>query len=98
MPGRDGTGPMSAGSMTGRGAGNCAVRPGMRNRNNQGGRGCGFGMGMRRGKGLGLRNCVQASTPQAPAMSKKEEKEYLKNEVEFLEKELETAKKRIKEI
>jgi hypothetical protein len=99
MPGRDGTGSMGAGLMTGRGAGNCVVRPGMRNRNNQGGRGCGFGMGMRRrGKDLGLRNCVQASTPQEAIMSKEEEKEYLKNEVEFLEKELETAKKRIKEI
>jgi hypothetical protein len=48
----------------------------MRNRNNQGGRGCGFGMGMRRGKGLGLRNCIQASTPQEATMSKEEEKEY----------------------
>jgi len=58
MPGGDGTGPMSMGPMTGRGAGYCAGYPaaGFMNR----GPGFGFGGGGR-GRGRGRRNWFYAT-------------------------------------
>ncbi len=57
MPGGDGTGPMGAGPMTGRGMGYCAVRAGFGFMNRIGfGRGWGCG----RGFGMGWRNRVSA--------------------------------------
>ena len=53
VPGRDGTGPMGAGPMTGRGLGVCAG--GTANRGLGMGRGMGLGMGRGRGRGYAWR-------------------------------------------
>ena len=103
MPGGNGTGPMGAGPMTGRGAGCCAGfdKPGFAN---FGGRGMGMGRGMRMGRGggfgrggFGFGNRFYGAQ-QAPAMSAEQEKEYVRNDIKALEEELEAAKKRIKEL
>ena len=103
MPGGNGTGPMGAGPMTGRGAGYCAGfdRPGFAN---FGGRGMGMGRGMRMGRGggfgrggFGFRNRFYG-VQQAPAITPEQEKEYVKNDIKALEEELEAAKQRLKEL
>ena len=54
MPGRNGTGPMGQGQMTGRGRGNCGAGAGAGGRFFRG-RGClGRGMGMKMGGGMGM--------------------------------------------
>ena len=50
MPGRDGTGPLGAGPMTGKGAGNCVGYAANR--------GTGFGRGMGGGNGLRKMFCL----------------------------------------
>ncbi|KUO59430.1 MAG: hypothetical protein APF84_07670 [Gracilibacter sp. BRH_c7a] len=51
MPGRDGTGPMGQGSMSGRGMGLCNPNSTSRNINRNG---RGMGLGCRRGSGRGF--------------------------------------------
>ena len=103
MPGGNGTGPMGAGPMTGRGAGYCASfdSPGFAN---FGGRGMGMGRGMRMGRsggfgrgGFGFGNRFYGAQ-QAPAMTAEQEKEYVRNDIKAIEEELEAAKKRLKEL
>ena len=90
----DGTGPMGAGAMTGRGLGSC-VGSGV---SVGGGRGAGrgMGMGMGGGRGMGVRNRNFSNVvQQAPVMSADQEKEYIQNDVTALENELEAAKERL---
>ena len=88
----DGTGPMGAGAMTGRGLGSC-VGSGV---SVGGGRGAGRGMGMGGGRGMGVRNRNFSNVvQQAPVMSADQEKEYIQNDVTALENELEAAKERL---
>lgn len=78
MPGRDGTGPMGQGPMTGRGFGACGrARPGAYYY------GCGRGIG--RGMGLGIRRGFGGWFGQPNAsVDPAEEKEWLKSQKNFL--------------
>lgn len=88
MPRRNGTGPMGAGSMTGRGLGPCtdanAVQDG-------GGLGQGLGLGCRRGFGRGFGRGIgfnqNASKTQKEVLQ--EQKEILKSRLDVIDKQLE---------
>jgi len=91
----DGTGPMGAGAMTGRGLGTCAGCGG----NVVGGRGVGRGMGMGGGRGMGVRNRNFSNVvQQVSVMSAEQEKEFVQNDVKALENELDAAKQRLSEL
>ena len=107
MPRGNGTGPMGAGPMTGRGAGYCAgfSTPGFANQAGYGGFGRGMGMGRgarvggRGGMGFGFRNRFYApETMQTQPISADQEKDYLANEAKALENDLEAIKKRLDEL
>jgi len=91
MPGRDGTGPMGAGSMTGRGLGLCAggaVGYGT-------GRGPGLGLGWRRGLGCGRGFGRQFAPAQWPDdVSQKDllaqQKRALEDRLEVVNRQLES--------
>ena len=105
MPGRDGSGPMGQGALTGRGLGPCGT-----NRTVRGfGRGFGAGAvrGMRAGFGRGYRN--YENTRAVPVVrepitniqseyTKEQELEDLKTEKETIERELKDVEQRIKEL
>jgi hypothetical protein len=87
MPGRDGTGPMGAGSMTGRGLGLCtganAVRYGTGFGMGLGfARGCGFGRGFGRGFAFG------GVSPETHKELLQEQKKVLENRLEVIDKQL----------
>ncbi len=108
MPGRDGTGPLGQGSMTGRGAGNCAGTdvsgsgnmPQGRGRGKGIGRGYGFGRGMCRG--LGWMGAVAAGGLLAHTLfstaSKADEKTVLTEQAAAMEKALADIKRRLDEL
>lgn len=91
MPGRDGTGPMGAGAMTGRGMGLCAGGvPGYGT-----GRGLGLGLGWRRGFGCGrgfgryfAPVTLPDDVPQKDILS--QQKRVLESRLEMINKQLET--------
>ena len=89
MPGRDGTGPMGAGTMTGRGMGLCAGDvPGY-----GAGRSLGLGLGWRRGCGRGFgRQFAPVSLPDD--VSRKgllaQQKRALEGRLEIINKQLDT--------
>lgn len=103
MPGRDGTGPMGFGPMTGRGAGLCAglyagyaalryISPRL---------GCGLGFG----RGSGYRRMAYcAGTPEWGSEayngynSPADEREYLNKETELVKNHLQQLEKRLKEL
>jgi len=88
MPGFNGTGPQGAGSMTGRGMGNCG--------NGQGqGFGRGFGRGIGRGFGRGLGRIFDFSNRQP---TKAEETASTKSYIEDLKVELSGAEEYLKDI
>lgn len=97
MPGRDGTGPMGRGSMTGGGFGNCAGR-------GQGAPGQGFGGGMGRGgAGRGMRRMFQAggrfgfNAPDQDSDAAMENRQLMKQN-ETLRMELDAIMKRLDEM
>ncbi len=105
MPGRDGTGPLGAGPMTGRSLGRCAgFQPGYTNPVAGRGFGC-FGFG--RGGGRGHRNRYYAtgmpgwmrsgwatqSNLAAPASDM--ERNALENQADILQRQLDVVKSRI---
>jgi hypothetical protein len=94
MPGRDRTGPMGAGPMTGRAAGLCTgnMQPGYGG-GFRGNAWCGqgFGAGLR-GRRFGGRNFIPAS------VSKADESEILKNQAEYLKASLNEVNRRIDEL
>ena len=112
MPGRDGTGPMGLGPMTGRGAGYCGGR------NAAQGAGRGLGLGFRGGRGAGRggygrRNMFNATgltgwqraamaaeaTPAATASpTVNVEKQTLETEIGAMQSQLDAMKKRLAEI
>lgn len=103
MPGGNGTGPMGAGPMTGRGAGYCAnfATPGFATPARGGRFGRGMGMGMARngrGGGFGFRNRFYAQTPVQQPVNTGQEKDYLTHEAKALEEELAAVKKRLNEL
>lgn len=90
MPGRDGTGPMGAGPMTGRGLGICkganAVKYGA-------GLGLGIGLGLacRRGfgRGFGRGFAINQTSGRTPKELLNEQKAALQNRLEEIDKQLE---------
>lgn len=87
MPWRDGTGPMGAGPMTGRGMGPC-------------GRGAGSGFGRGFGRGFAWRqyNPQPARQPMQIQYTKEDEVADLKAEKELLERDLKAIETRLKEL
>ena len=89
MPGRDGTGPMGYGAMTGRGMGVCAGAPGLRS-------GAGFDMGFscRResgrgfGRGYGWNYNPSLDVPKNDKDYLEEQKDILKNRLDSIDKQL----------
>jgi len=90
MPRRDGTGPMGAGSMTGRGLGFCtganAVKYGA-------GPGMGLGLGLARrrgcGRGFGRGFAVNQTSSKTQKELLNEQKTMLKDQLEAIDKQLE---------
>ena len=104
MPGGDGTGPMGAGPMTGRGAGFCAGYPAPGYANFGGARGF-WGRGGGRGwrhwfRATGLPGWMRGSAYGAPypKASPEVEKQALRNQLDVLQSELEFVKKRLSEV
>jgi len=97
MPRFDGTGPAGQGPGTGWGMGPC----GAGRRRGYGGRygrgyGAGWGFGGGRGRGFGWGGF--GNYYSAPALTKKEETEFLSDEAGMLEKELKDIKTRLSEL
>jgi len=86
MPRRDGTGPMGAGSMTGRGLGLCTVKYGA-------GLGMGLGLGLacRRGfgRGFGRGSAINRISTKTQKELLNEQKAMLQNRLEVIDKQLE---------
>jgi hypothetical protein len=82
MPRRDGTGPMGAGAMTGRGLGQCT---GVAAQN------FGAGLAFRRGNGRGLKNRFFANpiNPESTKEILQHQKEILKSQLEAIEIQIE---------
>ena len=74
MPRFDGTGPFSAGPMTGRGMGNCGAGVGLRGR-------CGF----RRGMGFDRWNLLQTAKDQKESLA--DYRKALETELEYVKRE-----------
>ena len=90
MPGRNGTGPMGAGAMTGRGLGLCSGAGNLA----RGARlGLGLGMACRRGFGRGFRR-FSANNEEMTANHRKEllqlQKNTLKNRLADIDRQLES--------
>ncbi|NLC89823.1 MAG: DUF5320 domain-containing protein [Clostridiaceae bacterium] len=98
MPRRDGTGPMGAGAMTGRGLGPCNDdnygTASYRRGRGRAAYGCGMGRGAGYGRGFGYRNACGRGfyMDQEPAQSRKEflqeRKNYLQSRLEVIDDEL----------
>ena len=89
MPGRDGTGPMGAGSKTGKGFGFCAVNdPIEKNAGTGRESGFGHGCGKRRGFGRGFSVNQNASISQKELLQEK--RALLKRKLEAIDKQLES--------
>ena len=91
MPGRDGTGPMGAGSVTGRGMGRCAGDVPVYGE----GRGLGLGLGWRRGFGCGRGFGRQSGPINLPdGVSRKgllaQQKRALESRLEMVNKQLDS--------
>lgn len=86
MPRRDGTGPMGAGSMTGRGLGSCtganAVKYGA-------GLGLGLGLGLACRRGFGRGFAVNQNSSKTQKELLQEQKDVLKNRLDVIDKQLE---------
>jgi hypothetical protein len=104
MPGFNGTGPLGAGPMTGRGGGYCMSYVGPDSRFNQGS--CQNGWySRRRFHAAGLHcwamwptGAVLSAPVYAPPLNSEQELNFLREQAENLEKALEQIKKRIKEL
>jgi len=96
MPGRDGTGPLGEGQMTGGGFGFCRSGARVYSRNFSR---TGMGLGMRNGEG-GLRGGRRLMRnnylPYAyDSVSPEEEKEILRNDLAYLEEQMQEIKGRL---
>jgi hypothetical protein len=88
MPRRDGTGPMGAGKMTGRGLGPCADGTEMEYGGGRGrGRGLCLGLNRRRGFGRGLGFARGYSRDQKEQLQ--EQKSFLRERLEEIDRQLE---------
>ena len=105
MPGRNGTGPLGQGSMTGRGFGNCnpnnVSRGVNRNHGSGYGLGKGSGRGFRQNCGWGFRkfgNWFGFGQNPNTDLSPKEEANLLKENAKAVEEELKRINQRIDEL
>ena len=105
MPGRNGTGPVGTGPMTGRAMGFCVGTRVAGYANPIAGRGCGMGwgggrgMGRGRGFGRGIAWSGAAGQYQAPQnLTADEELESLKGQARYFEDSLEKIKGRLEEL
>lgn len=87
MPGRDGTGPMGRGAMTGRGFGICTDV-------NASEYGTGFGFG----RGLGLGRGFDCRRGLGWGFASKTKKEFLADQKKFLEERLNMVSKQLEEL
>jgi hypothetical protein len=97
MPRGDRTGPDGMGPMTGRRLGICAGfdSPGFTKTRPQ----RGFGRGFRKGRGFGWRARANQFMPiQEPAVTEKEEKQFLEQELTALKGEMKEIENRLKEL
>ena len=86
MPRIDGTGPMGAGTMTGRGLGVCTGA----NADGYGsGRGMGFGRGLACRRGFCRSFSINETSPKTQKELLNEQKTMLQNRLEVIEKQLE---------
>jgi hypothetical protein len=88
MPGRDGTGPIGVGPMSGRGLGVCSAgAPGY-----GAGRGLGLGFGRRGGRGYGRGFGGYAASDRDDPMTRKEalaeQKKLLKDRLDYVNRQL----------
>jgi hypothetical protein len=83
MPGRDGTGPMGQGPLTGRGLGPC-------------GRGLAFRRGF--GRGFGWRRFLDEPVFEPITLTKEEQKKILEEELKEIEAEKVAIEKKLKEM
>jgi len=102
MAGRDRTGPMGAGPMTGRGLGNCAGSGAVRYGGGRG-RGAGFGNACRRGSGRGFGGGYGFGPGQGRGYFAEQNygrasKEMLEEEKEILQEQLEAIEKQLKNL
>jgi hypothetical protein len=89
MPGRDGTGPMGYGAMTGRGMGVCAGATGFRYGTGFGmGYGCRRGFGRGFGRGYGWNASPNLDAPRTDKEFLEEQKEFLKSRLDSIDKQL----------
>ena len=108
MPGRDGTGPMGMGPMTGRAAGSCAGdgTPGYadpaagrgRGRSFGGGRGFGRGRGFGWARGAWACGAPPYGVPYAPEPTPEQEAMALKTQAEHLDGMLADIRRRLNEL
>ena len=100
MPGKDGTGPLGGGSMTGGGFGCCTPTEGVSGyyRGRTAANGASYNRGIY-GRGRGFRNrCFAVNQPLNEKVSTLDEKLYLNNELQSLEQEINSIKNRLNEI
>jgi len=100
MPGRDGTGPLGQGAITGGGFGYCTPTAEVRGyyRGRPAANAGGYNRGVY-GRGRGFRNRFFAmNQPLYDNAPPVDEKEYLKNELQSLEQEINSVKNRLNEI
>jgi hypothetical protein len=94
MPRRDGTGPMGAGSMTGRGLGLCT---GVNARGYGAGLGLGWGLACRRGFGRGFGRGYAAVPYAINPDYQKSPKELLEAQKDILQNSLDTINKQLED-
>ena len=103
MPGRNGTGPVGAGPMTGRAMGFCVGTEVSGYANPIGGRGCGMGRGRGLGRGRGFARGfgwpgAAAQYPAPQNLTAEQELENLKGQAKYFEDSLKGTKQRIEEL
>jgi len=97
MPGRDGTGPLGAGSVTGRGGGVCSISESRRSANFAGLRGCGGRMGRRCGDGFG-RGFGIGNRSGHRISGEGDQKDYLERSAVILKKQLAAVNRQLEEL
>ena len=92
MPRRDGTGPMGAGSMTGRGLGLCTGANVVKYGAGLGMMGLGLGLACRRGfgRGFGRGFAINQTSPKTQKELLNEQKTMLQDRLEAIDKQLES--------
>lgn len=87
MPRRDGTGPMGAGSMTGRGLGSCAGAKAVKY---GAGLGLGLGLGLACRRGFGHGAAVNQTSPSTQKELLEKQISALQNQIEVISRKLES--------